>query len=137
MFGNGWIWLVEDNKKRLKIKTFFNAGCPLVPERVHAIDRNVTGVPDEQEDDLDFIHAQGSDYHSAKKELLSTLGFGLSGGKPRKTDPNAVQLTPVLCLNLWEHCYFTDYQNRKEDYLNNFWQMVNWELVHQYIGNWK
>jgi len=136
LFGNGWVWLVEDNKHRLKIVTLFNAGCPLVPERLHTIDRNVVDM-NEGGDDLGFTHSQGADYHSAKKELLSTLGFGLSGGKPRKVDPNAVQFTPVLCLNLWEHAYFPDYEHRREEYLSKFWGVVNWDLVHQYIGNWK
>ena len=131
------MWLVEDNKKRLKILTLFNAGSPLAPERLHPIDRNVVEVADSAEDDLGFIHPQGPDYYSAKKELLSTLGYGLSGAKPRKVDPHALQFTPVLCINLWEHCYYPDYQNNREEYLAKFWGMVNWDLVHQYIGNWK
>ncbi len=37
--------------------------------------------------------------------------------------------TPVLQLDMWEHAFYLDYQNVKGDYVNAFWNIVNWENV--------
>ncbi|KAG0763315.1 hypothetical protein G6F22_018449 [Rhizopus arrhizus] len=37
--------------------------------------------------------------------------------------------TPLLCCDVWEHAYYTDYQNARARSLDAFWQMVNWEFA--------
>lgn len=38
-------------------------------------------------------------------------------------------LAPLLACDVWEHGYYLDYQNRRIDYLNAFWELINWEVI--------
>ena len=62
---------------------------------------------------------------AGKLEVMSTAN---------QDSPLSEGLTPILGVDVWEHAYYLQYQNRRADYIQAWWQVVNWNKVSQLLG---
>lgn len=57
------------------------------------------------------------------------------GSTPNQDNPlmniSDIKGYPLLALDVWEHAYYLKYQNKRADYVNNWWAIVNWDYVQQ------
>ncbi len=53
------------------------------------------------------------------------------------SNPAVLGLLPLLGFDLWEHSYYLDYNNRKEEYLNALWEIIDWKVIAKRFEGWE
>jgi len=77
-----------------------------------------------------FSAAAGGQFGSGWAWLCVGPGGTLSVMATANQDsPLMSGFTPILGLDVWEHAYYLNYQNRRPDYVAAFWNVVNWDVV--------
>jgi Fe-Mn family superoxide dismutase len=85
---------------------------------------------------LDELKAQVNDA-GVKRFGSGWSWLVVDGGKlavtstPNQDTPLSDGQTPILGIDVWEHAYYLKYQNRRPEYLEAWWNVVNWEAVQQ------
>jgi Fe-Mn family superoxide dismutase len=61
--------------------------------------------------------------------VLNSIGLMEIIQKSNAGNPLRIGLIPLLTCDLWEHAYYLDYQDKRKDYLEAFWKLINWEMI--------
>jgi Fe-Mn family superoxide dismutase len=64
--------------------------------------------------------------NGGKLEVMST---------PNQDSPLTEGKTPILGIDVWEHAYYLKYQNRRPDYVDAFFNVIDWEKVNEHFKN--
>ena len=89
-------------------------------------------------------------YSNAAKGLFGSGWAWLSVGENQKleisTTPNqdnpfmqgviANNAMPFMTLDVWEHAYYIDYQNRRPDFIKSWWDMLNWDNIERFYEDY-
>ncbi len=83
----------------------------------------------------EFSNAAATRFGSGWAWLVKDGSKLVVGSTPNQDSPimDIAELkgTPVLGLDVWEHAYYLKYQNLRPDYINAFWNVVNWDEVNK------
>ena len=76
-----------------------------------------------------FAAAAATRFGSGWAWLSADNGKLVVESTPNQDSPLSDGRTPILGLDVWEHAYYLNYQNRRPDYVSAFWNVVNWDEV--------
>ena len=103
----------------------------------------------------DAINSSFGDFESFKSEFITAAKTRFGSGwawlckgedrilfvssTPNQDNPLMTNLveqngTPILGIDVWEHAYYLNYQNRRGDYISNFFNIINWNAVAERLG---
>ncbi|KZF24805.1 manganese and iron superoxide dismutase [Xylona heveae TC161] len=126
MFGPGFVWLVKTEDHQLRILTTYLAGSPYPGAHWRRQPVDMTNQSIESAGGL-----SGADY-ARQTTVQNKVGkIGSASGQPREPAPGGINLTPLLCVNTWEHVWLRDWGiGGKRAFLEAWWDKIDWEVVY-------
>ncbi|QQZ10852.1 superoxide dismutase SodA [Heyndrickxia vini] len=103
-----------------------NGGGEPTGELAEAINKKFGSLDKFKEE---FAAAGASRFGSGWAWLVVNNGELEVTSTPNQDNPLMEGKTPILGLDVWEHAYYLNYQNRRPDYIKAFWNVVNWDEV--------
>ena len=83
----------------------------------------------------EFANAAKTRFGSGWAWLVVNNGELEVTSTPNQDSPLMEGKTPILGLDVWEHAYYLDYKNKRDDYVKAWWNVVNWEFVQSRYEN--
>ncbi|KAI6780154.1 uncharacterized protein J7T54_000060 [Emericellopsis cladophorae] len=123
MFGPGFVWLVQAGAGTYRLLPTYLAGSPYPGAHWRA-----------QSQDMNTLGNRGT-----ATSYLRNTAFGGRAQSAKKDDlpPGGIDVTPLLCLNTWEHTWLLDWgvgkggAGGKLAYAESWWEMIDWQHVEQ------
>lgn len=84
---------------------------------------------------VEFSKAAATQFGSGWAWLSVGKGKLVIESTPNQDSPLMAGRTPILGLDVWEHAYYFNYQNRRPDYVNAFFNVINWDEVYRRYQN--
>jgi Fe-Mn family superoxide dismutase len=119
----------------------------LTPDQPAELDKNLSDAINKYFGTLEkfkeeFSDAAATQFGSGWAWLvLKNNGELVVTSSPNQDNPlmdiSPIKGIPLLCLDVWEHAYYLNYQNKRPEYINAFWNVVNWENVAERYINYK
>lgn len=139
MFGPGFVWLVKHHDREagdeaLKILVTYSAGSPLSGAhwRQQSIDMNTQNPTS-----LGGLSAADYRRQTIVQNTAGVAGRYSISGKQKTLAPGGVDVTPMLCVNTWEHVWLNDFGiTGKRRYLDAWWDRINWKTAED-LGGFK
>ncbi len=109
-----------------------NGGGQPSGELAQAIDSAFGGFDAFKEE---FAKAAATRFGSGWAWLVVDGGKLAVTSTPNQDSPVMEGKTPILGLDVWEHAYYLNYQNKRPDYIDAWWKVVNWDQVAENYSN--
>jgi superoxide dismutase, Fe-Mn family len=120
MFGPGFVWLAKNLERQglVQILCTYIAGSPYPAAHSR---RQPVDMATHKSD-----ASPGNQYAGS---------MGTYAQNQKNLAPGALDVQPILCVNTWEHAWMMDYGiNGKEEYLERWWERINWDVVFEHYN---
>ena len=104
-----------------------HADCELPTDRLAMAINTAFGSIDQFK--AEFASAALNQFGSGYAWLILSNGKLEIIATPNQDTPISLTVTPLLCIDVWEHAYYLQYQNRRADYIDNWFNLINWDFV--------
>lgn len=149
MFGPGFVWLVRTEQtgdtglqfgsRKFRLLCTYLAGSPLAGahNRAQPIDMNTQNVEAAKAaGGFQGLSSEEYNRQTTVQNNVGTVGAHSAGAKNSKmTSFGGVHITPVLCVNTWQHAWLPDHGiEGKYSFLKKWWDLIDWNVVDDLSG---